>query len=174
MRVCGFGVALLLGACSAVETPHGAGAAAGSATRSAAGTAAGQPLLVSLACELPAVAATWCERATTLAEWKAMRQRLGGVAAALPDGWCDFGAEAVVAVATAAAAVQPGFECALTEEEGVDVLTLTQAHMAAGAARSWGIVIKTTRRPAQLAVVLRHSGPGTETAEQTLRVFAGL
>jgi len=103
-----------------------------------------------------------------------MRQRLGGVLAELTDDWCDFGAEAVVAVATTAAAVQPGFEFAVAEEEGVDVVTLTQTRLAAGAARSWGIVIKTTRRPAQLAVVLRHSGPGTETAEQTLHVFAGL
>jgi hypothetical protein len=170
MRVCGLLVALLAGACSAVEVPHGAGGAATSPARS---PKAGQVLLVTLACELPAVASTWCERATTPSEWKALRERLGGVPATLPDAWCDFDAETVVALATAVAAVQPGFECAVTEEEDVDVLTLTQERVAAGAARSWGIVMKTARSPAQLAVVLRNNGPGSETADQTLRVFPG-
>ena len=165
MRVCCQVVALLGCACGALETPHRAGAAAGSA---AAGL-----LLDSFACEVPAVAATSCERATTLSEWKTLRQRLGGAIAMLPDAWCDFDAEAVVAVATAVAAVGPGFGCALAEEEGVDVVTLTQDLLPAGGSRSWGIVVKTTRRPAQVAVVLRRNGPGSETAEQTLRVFAG-
>ncbi|HZN37381.1 MAG TPA: hypothetical protein VFD82_01185 [Planctomycetota bacterium] len=167
MRVCCWVVALLGCSCGTVEVPHRAGAAAGSA-------AAGPLLMDSFACEVPAVAAPCCERATTVAEWKALRQRLGGAIATLPDSWCDFGAEAVVAVATAAAAVRPGFVSALAEEEGVDVLTLTQERIAAGAARSWGIVVKTARHPAQLAVVLRRNGPGSETAEQTLGVFAGL
>ena len=161
-------MALLAGACSAVEAPPGAGAAA-----SSPGPGRSGQTFVSLSCELPAVAATWCDRATTLAEWRTMRQRLGGVAADLPDDWCDFGADAVVAVATAAAAVEPGFEFAVADEEGVDVVTLTQNHIAAGAARSWGIVVRTARRPAQFAVVLRSNGPGTETAERTLRVFPG-
>jgi hypothetical protein len=130
-------------------------------------------LLDSFACEVPAVSAPSCERATTLSEWKALRERLGGAIASLPDAWCDFGAEAVVAVVTAAAAVRPGFECVVADEEGVDVLTLTQQRLASGTARSWGIVVKAARRPAQLAVVLRRNGPGSETGEQTLRVFAG-
>ena len=166
MRVCCWVVVLLGCSCGALEAPHRAGAAAGSA-------AAGQLLLDSFACEVPAVAATSCERATTLSEWQALRQRLGGAIATLPDAWCDFDAEAVVAVATAVAAVRPGFVCALAEEEGVDVLTLNQDLTAAGGFRSWGIVVKTTRRPAQLAVVLRRNGPGSTTGERTLRVFAG-
>ena len=167
MRVCGFVVALLGCACGAVQAPHHTGAAASSA-------AAGPLLLDSFACELPAVDSTFCERATTLSEWRALRQRLGGAVATLPDAWCDFGADAVVAVATPAGAVRPGFECALAEEEGVDVLTLTQELMPAGPSLSWGIVLKTARRPAQLAVVLRRNGPEAETSEQTLRVLAGL
>ena len=167
MRVCWQVVALLGCSCGAVETPHRAAAAAGPA-------AAGQLLLDSFSCEVPAVAATSCERATTLSEWKELRQRLGGAIATLPDAWCDFDAEAVVAVATAVAAVRPGFAWALSEEEGVDVLTLTRELAAAGDPRSWAIVVKTARRPAQLAVVLRSDGPGSETAERTLRVFSGL
>src|SRR5262245_39490828 len=152
MRVCGFVVALLGCSCCAVQVPLRAGAAASSGATAAL-------VLDTIACELPTVAATCCERATNLSEWRALRHRLGGAAATLPDSWCDFGAEAVVAVATAAGPAQLGFECTATEEEGVDVLTLTQEHVAAGAARSWGLIVKTARRPAQLAVVLRHNGP---------------
>ncbi|HEX6812566.1 MAG TPA: hypothetical protein VF384_13150 [Planctomycetota bacterium] len=164
MRV-GFCVMLLaLGSCRAPEAARGADAAAGSA-------ADGKLLLQSFLCELPPVASTACERATSFAEWKSLRGRLGGEVAALPDDWCSFAGDAVIVVVTAAAAVRPGFDCTIGSEEGVDVLTLAQQGLPSGPAGSWAFVMRVACRPAQLAVVLRRNGPGGETAEQTLRVF---
>lgn len=84
--------------------------------------------------------------------------------------WVDFGA-AVVLVVTA-----PGLAAAATalpqvsEEEGVDVLTLPWAGPAAPAAT---VLCAVARRPRQLAVVLRPTGAalGAGAAERTVAVF---
>ncbi|MCA8950916.1 MAG: hypothetical protein KDE27_15535, partial [Planctomycetes bacterium] len=115
-----------------------------------------------------------CERATTVHEWRELRARLGGAAAALPDGWCSFHGSAIVAVVANADRVSAGFRFLVAEEEGVDVLTARQVGPSGRFVeqRSFGFVAVVPDRKGQLAVVLRRSfGPGPPT-EKTLRVFA--
>ncbi len=131
-------------------------------------------LLRRFECDLEPRAGTLCERATTRAEWRALRDQFGGGVAALPDDWCNFTRDTVIAVATAAVPVRSGLGVEVATEEGVDVLTLTSGSASGGEVRGGAIVLKVPRRRAQLAVVLRRGGVDEGAAETTLRVFAGL
>jgi len=141
----------------------------------APGTAARLQVLRRFECELEAQAATRCERATTAAEWQELKKRLGGAAAKLPDDWCDFEHHCVVAIAVAEGRVLPGLELAVTEEEGVDVLGVTQTGPSGKdpGRRSSCTVLVVPRRKGQLAVVFRRDTGQATGAEQTLRVFPG-
>jgi hypothetical protein len=124
-------------------------------------------------CNLEPRAAACCERATTRSEWRALRDRLGGPVQALPDDWCNFTHDTVVALATAAAPARPGFGLAVTQEEGVDVLTVTRELVRDQERLSAALVLKVPRRKHQLAVVLRQAGAKEAESEATLQVFPG-
>ncbi|MBL8722857.1 MAG: hypothetical protein JNK49_02365 [Planctomycetes bacterium] len=138
--------------------------------------------LVLPVCEPSAAAAAPAPRLTedclrfaeahTFAAWcgEPSRRVRSPEAARVAQDWVDFGA-AVVLVVTA-----PGLAAAATalpqvsEEEGVDVLTLPWAGPAAPAAT---VLCAVARRPHQLAVVLRPTDAalGAGAAERTVAVF---
>ncbi|HEX5053841.1 MAG TPA: hypothetical protein VFZ65_18830 [Planctomycetota bacterium] len=124
-------------------------------------------------CDVEPREQTVCERAATQMQWQALRRKVGGAVAALTNDWCDFSLDTVVVVVAAAAAVRPDFGIAVGEEEGVDVLTLTQELASDAEARSFAAVLKVPRRKPQLAVVLRRAGPPEAESEATLQVFPG-
>lgn len=92
------------------------------------------------------------------AEWRLLCDRWQLPAEALPSGACDFGiARCLVLLAPGASQLA----AAWGTEEGVDVLTLTEAgHGGVGKPLLHGFVV--ARRPAQLAVVYRPE-VGSET-----------
>lgn len=119
--------------------------------------------------------APWCERITSAAQWRELRQRLGGGVATLHDDWCDFEHDCIVVLVAEQAPESTGFEVSVLEEEGVDVVVASCAAPRAAdpAARGRCLLLVVARRPAQLAVVLRTHRGGEPGQERTLQVFAG-
>lgn len=111
------------------------------------------------------------ERATTAAEWRALRQRLGAAGAALPDDYADFAREVVVLVAPAVARAFPGCTLATATEEGVDVITVRQQFPSGRLLpeRAPVVLLTLPRRPRQLAIVGGDRFGGA--AATTLAVF---
>lgn len=123
--------------------------------------------------EVAALPATVCERVQTPAAFRELRARDPAIAA-LPADFCTFDGSSIVFVATAAGHVWPGFEFAVTEEEGVDVVTATQFAPSGEdpGLHSYAFVAVVPDRMGQLAIVLRDWCVGPQ-GEKTLRVFPG-
>jgi hypothetical protein len=116
-----------------------------------------------------------CGRATTLAEWRALRAQLDGPALQLPDDWANFEHECIVVLATDEARVWPGFGLSVSEEEGVDVVTVTEIGPSGRdpGVRSQALVLKVPRRKGQMSIVFRRDIGPAPGHERTLRVFPG-
>ncbi|MEO6595210.1 MAG: hypothetical protein ABIP94_10705 [Planctomycetota bacterium] len=130
-------------------------------------------LLRRFECVLEAREELLCARATTQSQWQVLRKKVGGAVAAMTNDWCDFSLDTVVVLATDAVAVRSDFGLSVSEEEGVDVLTVKQVAAAAAQPSSFALVLKVPRRKGQLAVVLRREGLAASPSEATVGVFPG-
>ena len=133
------------------------------------------PVLRVFECEIGQRKEPLCERATTLAEWRALRAGLDGRALQLPDDWANFEHECIVVLATDEARVWPGFGLSVSEEEGVDVVTITETGPSGRdpGQRSQALVLKVPRRKGQMSIVFRRDIGPAPGHERTLRVFPG-
>lgn len=113
-----------------------------------------------------------CLRATEAGELRELRAAFGLAETDLPDDFADLATCCVVVLATERARVFAGFSIAVATEEGVDVLTLTQAAPSGvdPGQRAPVIALALPRREHALSVVLRSvcgPAPGTETTVTT-------
>ncbi|MCR9248202.1 MAG: hypothetical protein NXI31_24495 [bacterium] len=117
--------------------------------------------------------ATVCRRATTIAEWRDLRREVSEFSK-LPVDWCDFEREDVVVVANPVGARSPLLRFDVSEEEGVDVVTISEVAPERGSAPcANGCAFIVPKRPAQLAIVWRDVRVPRAPVETTLRVFPG-
>jgi len=109
-----------------------------------------------------------CERATTPAEWRRLRESLGAAGAALPDDYADFAHQCVVLLVPPSARTFPRAGLGVASEEDVDVVTLLQGFPSGRALpeRSPAFLLTLPRRSHQLAIVLSTNfGPAPDRSK---------